>query len=107
MIFDRDSLSAHLYTTIRPSRRTQIKRVYKLAFEDLVSLIFSQGGKCAICDVYLNFSGRKWHIDHIPTTNKVRGVLCHFCNTNLMPVFDRFSHLIPIIKKYIERHRTV
>jgi hypothetical protein len=97
----RDDVSNYVYRVIRNDRRNQIKRVYGLTTEALIDLLLNQDGKCVVCEVYLNLESRRWHIDHDHKTNKVRGILCHFCNTNLVPVFDSYSHLIPKILKYL------
>lgn len=46
------------------------------------ALFVSQGSACAICRTPTP-TGRGWHVDHCHTTQKVRGVLCHHCNTGL------------------------
>lgn len=102
-VINRDQISAHLYRAILPSRWGTMRRVYGLTPEVFVDLVCVQGGKCAVCDSYLNFEGRRWHIDRARTTGKVRGILCHFCNTNLIPVLDRFSHLVEPARRYLDR----
>lgn len=100
-MMNRDELSYYLYRNISANRKNQILNKYKLSFEALIDYIFTQQGKCAICEDYLNIESRKWHIDHHHETGRVRGILCHRCNTTLIPVFDNYFSLIPKILKYI------
>lgn len=97
----RDEISYYLYRIIPNGRKNQIKNKYQLPFEQLIDYVFKQQGKCAICEVQLNFESRKWHVDHDHTTGKARGVLCHHCNTNLVPVFDTYFQYVPKILKYL------
>ena len=45
-------------------------------------MVEDQEGKCAIC-LSLPKGIKPWHVDHDHSTNKVRGILCHHCNTAL------------------------
>jgi len=59
------------------------KTKYGITIEDYDKLLALQGGKCAICaSTDPNGQGR-FHIDHNHETGKVRGLLCHRCNTGL------------------------
>lgn len=62
-----------------------------------------QGSCCAICKATESNHKSDWHTDHCHTSGKVRGVLCHHCNTGLGLSRDS----IPILKSmiaYLERH---
>ncbi len=50
---------------------------------DYKKLIEQQGGCCAICGKQPSKSDRILSIDHNHTTDKVRGLLCVYCNTGL------------------------
>ncbi len=45
-------------------------------------MINAQGSKCGICNKDLSLT-RETHVDHCHATNKLRGILCHTCNTKL------------------------
>lgn len=66
------------------TRRTKLKQKYGLTESDYASMLEAQGGRCAICDS-ANAGGRwgVFHVDHCHRTGKVRGLLCHTCNTTL------------------------
>lgn len=70
-----------------------LHRQYNISLEDYKDLYVKQDGKCAIC----NSDGRSrisiHHsmplvIDHDHNTHKVRGLLCHTCNTALGQLED-------------------
>ena len=71
--------------------------VYGLTIEQYNELISKQNNCCAICKTI--FSVKKHtHIDHCHLTNKVRGILCHSCNTSL----GHFRDSIQTLKNAIE-----
>lgn len=45
--------------------------------------------------------GKNWHIDHCHETGKVRGILCHPCNTALGIAKESTSRLLGLVK-YLE-----
>ncbi len=48
------------------------------------SMLTSQDGRCAICDVeFTKAQKRLPHIDHCHDTGRVRGLLCHKCNAGI------------------------
>ena len=56
--------------------------------DEYVSLAEAQGGRCAICrqpETHRDRSGsvQPLGVDHDHRTGKVRGLLCHSCNTAL------------------------
>lgn len=60
----------------------QIKRTFNLSKEDYKKLIIKQNSLCAICKNELKFD-KNTHIDHCKITNKIRGLLCHWCNVGI------------------------
>ena len=52
--------------------------LYGLTEDEYQELCRYQEGRCAICD-----TNRKLVVDHDHVTNKVRGLLCRYCNTSL------------------------
>lgn len=67
--------------------RTHIKRRYGITFEQAEQMLQSQEGKCKICQAQIGFFTKTYNnracVDHCHTTNKVRGILCHYCNTGI------------------------
>jgi hypothetical protein len=63
-------------------KRAVKARAYGLSAEEYKFLVDTQQGKCAICKLEPD-TKRGIHIDHDHATGKVRGLLCHGCNTGL------------------------
>lgn len=62
-----------------------ITQKYGITRDDYNVLLAQQGGACAICGSTDSGSSnsKNLHIDHSHSTGKVRGLLCHQCNTLL------------------------
>lgn len=56
-----------------------LRSKYGLTRDDLNAIIEAQGGRCLIC----NQQTEKLRVDHCHVTGKVRGLLCHGCNTGI------------------------
>jgi hypothetical protein len=68
----------------RTSFHYQIKRKYGITIDDYERMLEDQGGGCAICGETNPLKGKNYLcVDHCHTTGKVRGILCHDCNTGL------------------------
>jgi len=55
---------------------------YGITIEEKWAMIESQGNSCAICKEPFKKT-RFTHVDHCHSTGKIRGILCHACNTSL------------------------
>ncbi len=60
-------------------------RRYGITREQYEQMFEAQGHKCRLCGSEKAGAGRdkQWCIDHCHKTNRVRGILCHNCNTAL------------------------
>ncbi len=83
-----------------------LKAKYKLSIEEYNKLILSQNNKCLICLVefteYKKDRSGVACVDHCHKTGKVRGLLCHRCNTSLgflREDTERIWNMIEYIKK--------
>ena len=56
---------------------------YKITVRDFNYLRDDQGHKCKICKTHESELSRGLVVDHSHSTGKVRGLLCHECNTGL------------------------
>ena len=72
--------------------------------EEYNILLNKQGGKCAICSAVSNNDGTKLCVDHCHTTGKIRGLLCHKCNTSLGKFNDDINLLEQAIN-YLIKYR--
>jgi hypothetical protein len=74
--------------------------MYKISLEEYIQMYNNQKGCCAICDIYFPIL----RIDHDHTTNKIRGLLCHLCNTGMGLLKDNTEILQRAIK-YLNKER--
>jgi hypothetical protein len=78
------------------------RRVYNLRYPDGDFDAYNSTTHCEICGRPLDPTGRQRKVqDHSHKTGKVRGVICHYCNTNLAYV-DMVG--ISTLIKYYEEH---
>jgi hypothetical protein len=85
-------------------RRYWLKTEYGLSLEDYNSKVKEQDHKCAICkcDETEAFKGLLF-VDHCHTTGKVRGLLCHHCNTALGKFKDS-KEILSSALDYVEKY---
>jgi hypothetical protein len=80
--------------------KTKIKSrigAYGITVNQFNGMLVLQNNACAICKVKFIVKKHR-HIDHDHKTGKVRGILCHKCNTSL----GHFCDSIQILKSAIE-----
>jgi hypothetical protein len=71
---------------------------YGITLEDFQSLSEEQNHSCWICNTEVSKLKRGLFVDHCHTTGKVRGLLCHPCNTLLGMAKDN----VDILNKAIQ-----
>jgi len=79
------------------ARNGHLKRRYGIDQPTYLTLLASQGGKCAICGTAESGGHGVWHIDHDHETGKIRGLLCHGCNTALGGFGDNPDRLLAAV----------
>lgn len=100
--YARDYRKAHPEIAARV-RDWGLKRRHGITHEEYVRLLEKQGGTCAICGGPANSKDGFFHIDHSHATGKIRGILCHFCNTGLGSMRDSIDILKAAIL-YLEKN---
>ena len=65
---------------------------------DYENLLEKQNNACAICGITAEEDGKRLVIDHNHETLKVRGLLCHKCNSGLGFFQDNQAHLAMAIE---------
>ncbi len=87
-------------------REKQYKQHYDMTIRDYEKLLKQQNGKCPICSTTKPGDKTKIHfcVDHDHKTGKVRGLLCHSCNTGLGRFKDNTESLIAAAV-YILKHK--
>lgn len=92
--------------TIQASNHlSRIKNRYGLSKSEYETKLKEQNNECAIC--YSKNGTSRWpnlSIDHDHSTRKVRGLLCHTCNSALGMFRENKDVLINAIK-YLERYK--
>lgn len=65
-------------------RKAYYASTYGITPEDREAQMLRQGCACLLCATNLKeIPDRHVHVDHCHSTGKVRGLLCHWCNTRL------------------------
>lgn len=83
--------------------RSNMKK-YGLTPDDYTKMLLQQNNVCAICH-QPETTRYKYRlcVDHDHITGKVRGLLCHMCNTGLGKFFDNPDTLISA-SNYLKEH---
>lgn len=91
--------SGRCWQAVARQRKAKENRVSIPASEYAV-LMTAQNNQCAICkcDSGINNRGDKLAVDHCHTSGKIRGLLCHKCNTALGLLKDNPAHLESAIR---------
>lgn len=93
-------------------REYALKRKYGIDLERFASILFNQGGCCAICGC-TESNGRNWHVDHdhaccpdsLTCGNCICGILCASCNIGIGK-FNDDAALAISAAKYLAKTRT-
>lgn len=78
-------------------KKLGLKKKYNLTIEQFEQMRIDQNNCCALCLTTFK-TGKDTCVDHCHKTNKVRGLLCHKCNTGIGALNDS----IVLLKKAIE-----
>jgi len=62
--------------------RQKLRLRYKLTPEQVAAMLSAQQQRCAVCETPIP-TKRGWCVDHCHASGRVRGILCHPCNTTL------------------------
>ncbi len=85
------------------ARNHRFKSSYGISLEEYNVMAERQKGLCLICKrpPYTNKKSDKLYVDHCHKTNKVRGLLCHKCNSGLGSFNDN-PEFLKEAAKYLE-----
>ena len=83
-------------------RNYRMNKRYGLSLIDYNAMVESQRGLCAANGCLETVYGGRLSVDHDHSTGKVRGLLCHGCNSALGRVDDSIEKLKGLIA-YLER----
>lgn len=79
-------------------RRNALKNSYGLTIEGYEVLVQSQNGKCCIC-----LLEKPLVVDHDHETGKIRGLLCHKCNSGIGMMCDDIK-IVRMAYEYLKKH---
>ena len=79
-------------TTFETRKDDRLIRRFGISLEDYNTMLEGQNNSCWICEEEFPNS-RSVKVDHCHKTGKVRGLLCHHCNTGLGHFQDRTERL--------------
>lgn len=100
-----EKMSKELYGYLSPWRRRKLKRDYDLNTETLLAILYRQQGNCAICEKTINLKEpRAWLIDYSEECQFVRGILCRYCKSVLLPLAIDDTDVTKA-KKYVTESR--
>ena len=103
-------VSGHYYKNKKHKMSVYRQRQYGITPEDYDIMLKEQNYKCKICSIKFNTNYNReskkdyahaQQLDHCHTTNKVRGILCPFCNKGLGHFKDNTESLTNAIT-YLE-----
>jgi len=83
-------------------RERNLKKSFGIGIAQYNELLSAQGGLCAICGSDTCVTGRNLAVDHNHVTGKIRGLLCHPCNTAIGLLRDDKETLLKAIM-YLEK----
>lgn len=84
-------------------RGYDLKKMYGITLKGWNKLFNKQGKRCAICKCKKPNIREKWFTDHDHKTDKVRNILCGYCNCLLGYSLESVKILKAAIK-YLRRH---
>lgn len=95
------------YTKAHPEMRklAKVKMTHGLTAAQYQAMLASQQGVCAVCRLPFP-SPKKTHVDHCHISGKIRGILCHYCNTALGSLGDS-PERCEAAAIYLERKRII
>ena len=68
-----------------------LQKNYGITTEEYNQLFIKQNGCCKICGKHQSEFQRSLAVDHCHNTKKVRGLLCHHCNSAIGHLFENVS----------------
>lgn len=87
------------------NKNNMLKKLYGIELSTYNEMLENQKHSCSICGVHVDLLVRNLAVDHCHATNKVRGLLCHHCNTAIGLLKDNTEILKNAIS-YLEHHKS-
>lgn len=87
----------------KKGRNYKLKYNFGITLEQYDQMFEQQNGVCVICGK-TNSNGRRLYVDHSHKTGKIRGLLCHKCNTGLSGFGENEEYLLQAAL-YLEKYK--
>lgn len=65
-------------------RERHLLKTYGITEQQYEQLLQLQDGRCYICNRAATTFRKRLSVDHNHRTGEIRGILCHFCNTQII-----------------------
>lgn len=83
-------------------KNNQLKNKFGITVHEYNQLLEKQNNQCAICKRYQYEFSKLFAVDHCHQTGKIRGLLCHSCNTALGHFQDKLEILDSAVNYLIQ-----
>lgn len=84
-------------------KKNELKRSFNISLEFYNDMLLNQNSNCAICKINRIELNKDLCVDHNHSTGKIRGLLCHKCNSGLGLFQDNINILFEAVK-YLKNH---
>lgn len=102
MAYDKSKRHAEYLKNRLKYKESDYRRRYGLSLDEYSRLSAAQRGLCAICgSTPHEHNSRQLVVDHDHVTGKIRGLLCHKCNSGL-GMFKDSPHLLKLALVYLQ-----
>lgn len=83
-------------------RIAELRRKYGISWEQYQAVLTAQSGICGLCESTSPGGRGQWHLDHCHDSGRMRGILCHNCNTSL-GIYEKLKTKIglEVVEKWI------
>lgn len=104
--YDKHRENAKKYKSLHPERvkNTVLKRNFGITIDQFNKMFSAQGGCCLICGRHASEFKKSLAVDHCHKTGKIRGLLCHHCNTAIGLLQDE-PVLAVKLAEYLKGHQ--
>jgi len=97
-LYQQEWYQAHKIPKEEARNIRRLDSLYGMSPEQFQQMVDAQKGLCAICHRLPHPKRPRLNIDHCHETGKVRGLLCHLCNTGLGSFQDNSAVLAAAIQ---------
>lgn len=101
--YNREYIKRNPEANAARARKSRIKAIYGITWQQRDQMIADQDHRCAICREPFTDS-KTTHQDHCHKSDKLRGILCYSCNTGLGNFKDSPQRLAAAIE-YLRRYQ--